>query len=728
MTSEIVYDAEVRDEADPPNSSSVDGSDLEIPCSGSADGHSTDDEGGEDGGFEDSQPSLKRLLLRIAADEDSSIELSLREFLDKLKSEGKFQQADCDAALHVAARHGLVDEARELIDAGANVSAPDKKQRQPLHKAFSKGYTELAELLLNSDADIEGEQTKSVLNENHKIQATDENGWSALHWASRNGHDEVVQRLLAADMSNIDAPEENESWTALHIATYYGHIGVVTTLLKSRASLGSRDNDGWTPLMTATKKENSDAMRQLLQFARSKDSGHLETRDDLGWTPLLAACKSGFSDGARQLIAAGADRNAQSEDSKSTPLMVAGSWLYLEIVNDLLAAGASVNIQDVDGQTALHEASRENYTEIVQRLLEQSGINIEVVDKNGQTALHLASERGNESVVKLLLENNAKVDATDKKSRTALHLASDARDEDQSDPDPDEVGSHGLTDKETSNPELRSGRHSAVVLLLLKKGAKPGDHALEWAARDSKSHAVAKWLLQKRPDKTKSEPFPGSNGWSVMEWAVYKQLPGIVLLLIAASERTPEVDRDLESALELVKSIKKRLKSSKSPQERVDISRTNEEKGSDKGQTEHDLQRTKPEQKGQKGLQSKDLDTIKDILCDPPFIQMRKGSKKYGLPRPRGTPGIEDVLMNFEATVVQFYKEGAVSTIRRNRSVKEVIYDAGPTKIMKTAIEFLDSVISKSPELSSQATYSETEPKFTWVHLPSTNVSTTFAG
>jgi len=48
-------------------------------------------------------------------------------------------------------------------------------------------------------------------------------------------------------------------WTALHVAAFYGHIKCCGVLIAAGASLDTRDNDGYTPLMIAQQDHPSNA-------------------------------------------------------------------------------------------------------------------------------------------------------------------------------------------------------------------------------------------------------------------------------------------------------------------------------------------------------------------------------------------------------------------------------------------------------------------------------------
>ncbi|GJC90402.1 kinase D-interacting substrate [Colletotrichum liriopes] len=603
-------------------------------------------------------------------------------------------------------------DSESLLSRGSQVADDDSSESEESDDgACSDGQSPLHEACKKGDINA----LKSLLANDSNTQATDNKDRSPLYLASRYGHEEIVRCLLVENSSNIDDVEETVGWTALHAAIYYGHAAVVSVLLDEGAAVGKTGKDGWTPLMTATIQQHSEILKTLLD--RKYDGIQLETPDEkFGRTPLLWASIHGFLDGVNLLIAAGANVNATSRRSGSTPLMAASTWRYGQIVQALIAAEAKVDALSLDHSTALHSASKENNVKIVQLILQESVLSVNEVDEDGQTPLHFASKQGNEQVVRLLLNKGSHVDEADNDGKTALHLASGAGDDDRSQQDPDDVGPDDLTPKERDNPQFQSGRHLAVIKLLLEKDANPrtrtkkGETVLHLAAAPGDPERLQVLLERMKSEDLSAQDTDGETALCTAFKGKMREPLELVKEFIKRQKQSSI------SAGQKVQDISKPDTSTPSRQ----VKTKSEEKGRDKNKTSHEEQRTEVKEKDPIGLQLIDLETIKDILEDPPFAQMHKDRKGYKLPRPK--EGLEDVLQTFGATIVRFYKGMDESgTVRRGRPVQEVIYDAGPTKIMKMAVDNLERIISTDSELPGHTVNLKSEPRFTWVHLPSTN-------
>jgi len=108
---------------------------------------------------------------------------------------------------------------------------------EELRAQVLEGHTAVVELLLAAGADVD---------------AKNNYGWTALHYAAAYGHADVVELLLEAG-ADIKA-KNNSGGTALHYAAAYGHADVVELLVSAGANVNAQDKDGWTALFWASFK------------------------------------------------------------------------------------------------------------------------------------------------------------------------------------------------------------------------------------------------------------------------------------------------------------------------------------------------------------------------------------------------------------------------------------------------------------------------------------------
>lgn len=94
----------------------------------------------------------------------------------------------------------------------------------------------------------------------------------------------------------------------------------------------------------------------------------------------------------------------------------------VETVSQLLEVGTDPCVADDKGRTALHFASCNGNSSVVQLLLD-NGADPNQRDGLGNTPLHLAACTNHVPVITTLLRGGARVDALDRAGRTPLHLA-----------------------------------------------------------------------------------------------------------------------------------------------------------------------------------------------------------------------------------------------------------------------------------------------------------------
>ncbi|KAM6106725.1 ankyrin repeat domain-containing protein 39 [Pterocles gutturalis] len=90
-------------------------------------------------------------------------------------------------------------------------------------------------------------------------------GYTALHYASRNGHLGVCQLLLQWG-ARCDAHTPGGA-TPLHRASYCGHLAVAQLLLAHGADPAATDDDGLTSLHKAAEQGHRELCTLLLQHS-----------------------------------------------------------------------------------------------------------------------------------------------------------------------------------------------------------------------------------------------------------------------------------------------------------------------------------------------------------------------------------------------------------------------------------------------------------------------------
>lgn len=140
----------------------------------------------------------------------------------------------------------------------------------------------------------------------------------ALHVATEMGYDEIAE-LLIENGASVDGPSDS-GFTPLHVASIFGHNSLVRLLLSKGADPSARIGAGHTGLHLSVDQGHLTVLRELLQDGRAST----EVRNEDGYTALHLACAHGLhgADAASMLIAHGADANAASPEG-ITPLYAA---------------------------------------------------------------------------------------------------------------------------------------------------------------------------------------------------------------------------------------------------------------------------------------------------------------------------------------------------------------------------------------------------------------------
>ncbi|MDE3001730.1 MAG: ankyrin repeat domain-containing protein [Gemmatimonadota bacterium] len=146
------------------------------------------------------------------------------------------------------------------------------------------------------------EAVRSLLRDGADVNAAQNDGMSALHWAAQNDDGAVIEVLLYAG-ANTAATTRLGGYTALHLAGRAGNAEALDALLTGGADADAVTTTGVTALHFAAAAGRTDAVETLIRHGASIDVG-TETEEQ---TPLMWATASNRLDAMRTLLDAGAD-------------------------------------------------------------------------------------------------------------------------------------------------------------------------------------------------------------------------------------------------------------------------------------------------------------------------------------------------------------------------------------------------------------------------------------
>ena len=194
----------------------------------------------------------KKSLLHVAAKVGN---VNMVTFLISKKFSVYFRDKFLRTPLHLACQFGREVVADELLKAGAQILARDSIGRTCLHYAACSDSTNLVTLILGKEPDL--------------VTARDTYGRTPLHYSVWNGTAEQVKIVikLLESKAEVDALDE-EGMTALHFAAQAGKGKIIPILLKYHANPFIRD--GRTG-RTAIELACNDRIREMIIVYASKD-------------------------------------------------------------------------------------------------------------------------------------------------------------------------------------------------------------------------------------------------------------------------------------------------------------------------------------------------------------------------------------------------------------------------------------------------------------------------
>lgn len=161
-------------------------------------------------------------------------------------------------------------------------------QQSLMEMEFERGIWTAA---LNGEED----RVRKMLSQGTDANAIDSSGFTALHYAARNGHLSVCRTLLGKG-ADVNMRTRSGGATALHRASYRGQLQVVNLLLEAKADKLLKDNDGQTALHKAADRGHSDVIQSIL--SQCKELKNIQ--DNRGRFPM--DCYQGKDESIKDLL------------------------------------------------------------------------------------------------------------------------------------------------------------------------------------------------------------------------------------------------------------------------------------------------------------------------------------------------------------------------------------------------------------------------------------------
>ncbi|HEX9699785.1 MAG TPA: ankyrin repeat domain-containing protein [Acidobacteriota bacterium] len=166
------------------------------------------------------------------------------------------------------------------------------------------GASPVADAAMRNDV----EAVRTLLRQGADVNVPQNDGMTALHWASRNGRVEIVEMLVYAG-AHLEAGTRIGSYTPLHLAGKAGDAAMVAALLEAGADANAATAaSGATALHFAAAAGSAPTITTLLDYGANPNA----TETAWGNTPLMFAAAANYVGAVAALVERGADISLSS--------------------------------------------------------------------------------------------------------------------------------------------------------------------------------------------------------------------------------------------------------------------------------------------------------------------------------------------------------------------------------------------------------------------------------
>ena len=213
-----------------------------------------------------------------------------------------------------------------------------------------------------------------------------------MHLAARSEkpNKELVKYLLEnKEIKQKLEARQNNGWTALHRATFSGNLDILKELIKQGADVNAENNNKETILHLAARaqKPNKELVKYLLENKEIKQ--RLKAKDKFGLTAIHIVGFNGNLEILKELINQGADIKAVTNNKETILHLAAGVQQNQnkELVKYLLDnkdIKQKLEARQKNGWTAIHIAAVNGNLERLSELINQ-GADISAATNNEET-------------------------------------------------------------------------------------------------------------------------------------------------------------------------------------------------------------------------------------------------------------------------------------------------------------------------------------------------------
>lgn len=261
------------------------------------------------------------------------------------------------------------------------------------------------------------------------IHWADDNGWTPIFNAARAGQLHVVKLLTeqGVNVNHVSQPGDS----LLKVADYYqGAESEMSEYLRSVGAVMDPPEEARIEMNPWLFAENDDV--DSLQLLSKMNPSSLQWEDENGWTPLMYASKWNSMNAVRYLVQKGVEVNVRARKGRAETAMGIANRHLGEgnpISQFLQSKGGLVNPPPVDKIERARlmnpwTLASHGTLDALESLAKLDPSQLHKADQNGWTPLFFAARKGNLEIVQYLVEQGVDINAQSTNSKeTALVVA-----------------------------------------------------------------------------------------------------------------------------------------------------------------------------------------------------------------------------------------------------------------------------------------------------------------